>query len=491
MGSKRSAEEIRQSEFVCKIKGQPKRISLIISDWKLLWFRTCVGSLVQKPWYESFFGFIIIVSTMVMGAERQYLGIQIAFELEVPGANLNAAETWPGAKDAFEVLDWIVGILFALELLLNVVGVECRKFIKDWWNCLDTVIVLSWVMDKMGSEFLPIDTQLLRLLRLMRLLRLLRLVRAMEGFDSLYLMTQAVKGSLSILSWACCLLFLIQVTIALLISQLLSDSYMGDSTKPVADRTEIYLYFGTFSRSMLSMFEITLANWPPICRLLSENVSEWWSFFCILHKLSIGFAVVGVINGVFMQETFKAAAADDVIMMRQMKKASQVHIDKMEALFKQADHNQDGYLDLQEFAEVINDSFVKIWLGSMGLEVDDAGTLFDLLDDGDGLLNAEELIKGVARLKGTARALDVAKDMKHTSDILDRLERYLNKQGIEDLPAETVTSFQKRRHTVIAKHHEPANHSTGCKAENASFDQLASPSELPNADDSQDNKVTM
>lgn len=64
---------------------------------------------------------------------------------------------------------------------------------------------------------------------------------------------------------------------------------------------------------------------------------EWFMLLCILHKLVIGFAVVGVINGVFiqaatrkllgpvfgseklldfLQETFKVASSDNQIMMR-------------------------------------------------------------------------------------------------------------------------------------------------------------------------------
>lgn len=38
----------------------------------------------------------------------------------------------------------------------------------------------------------------------------------------------------------------------------------------------VYTYFGTFSRSLLTMFEITLANWPPVCRALTENVTAPW-----------------------------------------------------------------------------------------------------------------------------------------------------------------------------------------------------------------------
>ena len=35
------------------------------------------------------------------------------------------------------------------------------------------------------------------------------------------------------------------------------------------------------------------------------------------YKLVVGFAAVGIINAVFIQETFKVAASDDTVMMRQ------------------------------------------------------------------------------------------------------------------------------------------------------------------------------
>ena len=37
-----------------------------------------------------------------------------------------------------------------------------------------------------------------------------------------------------------------------------------------------------------------------------RSAKEFWVPVCLVHKLTMGFAVVGVINGVLMQETFKA-----------------------------------------------------------------------------------------------------------------------------------------------------------------------------------------
>merc|ERR1719282_1832876 len=115
----------------------------------------------------------------------------------------------------------------------------------------------------------------------------------------------------------------------MLFNQLLVEFYFNNDTLPINERKEIYRYFGSFTTSLFSMFELTLANWPPISRMLYENVSQWFILITILHKLTIGFAVVGVINAVFIQETFNAAQEDDEIMLRRAQNASRTHARKM------------------------------------------------------------------------------------------------------------------------------------------------------------------
>jgi len=169
----------------------------------------------------------------------------------------------------------------------------------------------------------------------------------------------------------------------------------------------VFKYFGTFARTMLTMFEITLGNWMPPCRALVENVSEWYLLFSLAHKLLIGFSVVSVITGVFIQETFKVATTDDKIMLMQKERAIKVHTKKMVELFSHADTDGNGALDREEFNAAMNDDSIRAWLSSMGLDVDDVDNLFTLMDDGDEELTAEEVMKGVSRLKGPARSIDM------------------------------------------------------------------------------------
>merc|ERR1712039_999756 len=174
---------------------------------------------------------------------------------------------------------------------------------------------------------------------------------------------------------------------------------------------------------MLSMFEMTLANWPPITRTMQENVAQWWSLFFVIHKLAVGFAIVGVINGVFMQETFKAAALDDRIMVRQKQRTAALHAKKMQIFFEHADQDGNGVLTHQEFREIASLPEVKVWLGAMDLDAEDTDALFRLLDvDRDGLIQTWELIAGVSRLKGAARSIDLIMLMRDIEDIKNSLE---------------------------------------------------------------------
>jgi hypothetical protein len=109
-------------------------------------------------------------------------------------------------------------------------------------------------------------------------------------------------------------LFLLLVMMALLLQKLV-EPYVLDNRNPVDKRLQVFMFYGSFTRSMLTMFEITLGNWLPPCRALVENVNEWYMFLFVAHKLVIGFSVVSVINAVIVQETFKVATSDDKVML--------------------------------------------------------------------------------------------------------------------------------------------------------------------------------
>mmetsp|Transcript_7702 Transcript_7702/g.13979 ORF Transcript_7702/g.13979 Transcript_7702/m.13979 type:complete len:135 (-) Transcript_7702:62-466(-) len=95
-------------------------------------------------------------------------------------------------------------------------------------------------------------------------------------------------------------------------------------------------------------------------------------------------------------------------MMRQKERDRSLHTKKMRTLFAAADESGDGFIDREEFCDIMNIPEVRTWLAAQELPVRDPNILFSLLDDGDAELTADELVKGVERLKGTAKGIDLA-----------------------------------------------------------------------------------
>merc|ERR1712224_558435 len=206
-------------------------------------------------------------------------GFRLVKAVEYDGYSADAAEVWPGSERVFLAMEILFGCVFTLELFLKIVGLG-RLFFYDVWNGIDTVIVVAWFIQTIGAATLPLKPMFLRLLRLARLLRLLKLVRTIKGFDALYIMTTAMKGSTTVLLWSALLLIIVQVMIAMTLQTLL-EAYMTNDQDNADARREVFKFYGTFSRTMLTMFEITLGNWMPPCRALVENVGEGWMVFSL------------------------------------------------------------------------------------------------------------------------------------------------------------------------------------------------------------------
>jgi len=159
---------------------------------------------------------------------------------------------------------------------------------------------------------------------------------------------------------------------------------------------------------MLTMFEIMLANWGPPCRVLVNKVDEAFALGFIFYRCYAGFAVLNVINAVFIQQTLKVAQNDKEIMIKQKMKAQEDYVRKLKALFWQLDTSGDGLISWDEFQCMMTNSHLKTWLSALEIDPHDLQQFFELLDDGDGQLTINEFVGGISRLKGYAKAVDMA-----------------------------------------------------------------------------------
>jgi len=243
---------------------------------------------------------------------------------------------------------------------------------------------------------------------------LLKLFRFLQFADSLRVLLKSIQSCLPVLFWSSMVLFMVLAVFGELFHILLMQFFV-DEHRPVKARRQVFLAFGTFNRYIFTMYELTLANWIPVCHLLVNNVSTTAGYVALVFKIVVGFAIVRVVVGVFMFETFQTAATDDELMIHQTSKIQHQHALKMARFMREADENGDGSLDASEFLEYLRSDGVRTWLSAQGLNEEDDELLFDLLDDGDGSLSPSEVSRGISRLKGPAKSMDVICLMHMTS----------------------------------------------------------------------------
>merc|ERR1711862_507778 len=115
------------------------------------------------------------------------------------------------------------------------------------------------------------------------------------------------------------------------------------------------------------MTELTFGNFIPVTRFMMDNRVGGIAFIILVYRLVVGFAILPVVRGIFMQEVFKAANTDDYIMVMQKDRQIRNHKKKMQKLFVAADESGDGEIGWEEFEKIMQDQTVIEWLSAQDL----------------------------------------------------------------------------------------------------------------------------
>jgi len=190
-------------------------------------------------------------------------------------------------------------------------------------------------------------------------------------------------------------------------SQLVRDFIM-DPNQDLKARQHVFSYYGTFSRAMITMFEVHLANWAPACRVLVDHVGEGYAYVFLAYRCLAGFAILNVINAVFIQQTMKVAQQDHEVMIAMKTKEKDKYAKELQNLFKQLDTSGDGLVTWAELQEVFSNPKLKIWMSILEIDSTDLEGLFRSIDvNGDGGITCDELLAGASRIKGNAKSIDI------------------------------------------------------------------------------------
>eukprot|EP00408_Alexandrium_pacificum_P037572 CAMPEP_0171289390 /NCGR_PEP_ID=MMETSP0790-20130122/70579_1 /TAXON_ID=2925 /ORGANISM="Alexandrium catenella, Strain OF101" /LENGTH=531 /DNA_ID=CAMNT_0011759015 /DNA_START=90 /DNA_END=1685 /DNA_ORIENTATION=- len=366
--------------------------------------------------FDSFIGLLIILNTVLMFVQ---------LEIEAPDPSVFTETEAEGPYHLFfEVSAYIFAGIFFVELLVRLYAKRILFFLAPL-NWVDAAIVIVTSIDAVVPSTLHGDRNIafMRLLRFTRVVRAVRVIRTMSLFSRLRVLLNTIAMSFMSLFWSMLILFISMLMFSLFLCQGL-QAFVAEPTNDPTTRDWVHRYYGSSSRALLTVFEVTFSGgWPHYARPLIEDVSGYWSIPFVMYITAVVFAMVRIISALFLKEKMKDVKA---------------FVNKLTELFEQADLSKDGYLSREELTNIMSFPKVRVWMSVLGLDVTEANALFNLLDDGDGLISFEGFVTGIMRLKGTSRSQDTITIMKdcqrihkqgeYTQRVCERLHEALGVQ---------------------------------------------------------------
>ncbi|CAJ1351564.1 unnamed protein product, partial [Effrenium voratum] len=363
-----------------------------------------VKRFLQSSTFDALISCVLFANVMFLAFQLQMEGSRIGFGIDYYANQVPGDADWPTIQEVLRIIENIFTVIFSVDVLVRIVVLQCA-FWKSVMNWIDTIVVTLTIATLfLDMSSLPLDPIFLRLLRLGKLARAFRMIILSGRLESFGLLLKCVVASVTMLGYATLVLVFVQCVSGMVISTLVSR-YLEDSGIDKEQRRYVFQYWGTFTRTFLTMFEVLFANWAPSCRSLVDNVSEWFTVVFIAYRCIVGFALLNVVNSVFVSQTLKIADSDEEYLIKVRARNEAQYRKKLHALFKAADITNDGYLTIDEFMQLLENDQLQLWLSQLQLEYHDLVELFDMIDSGDGRIDWKEFMDGAGRLKGQAKSM--------------------------------------------------------------------------------------
>jgi hypothetical protein len=244
----------------------------------------------------------------------------------------------------------------------------------------------------------------------------------MSTFADMRVLLATVGSSFLAFFWSMSLLFVAMLVYAMVMCQV-AHPYLMQEGEVEQHALFLYEYYGTAGRSLWTAFEMTFSgSWPQHLRLLIENVSVTFGIVGAIYISAVAFALTRIITAIFLKDTLAACNNDAELVAQQKMAERRECASKLLEIFEEADTSGSGILTLNKFEALLANPAVKAFMAAMGLETHESKNLFGMLDDGDGLITAEEFVEGALHLKGTARSRDVIAIMHSFNKLQARLD---------------------------------------------------------------------
>lgn len=199
---------------------------------------------------------------------------------------------WSTTLHAF---NYVFTILFAIELLLKIIGLSPKLFIRDTFNIFDTAIVIVSIVDIILSE--DDGNQVAHLFRALRAFRVFKLIR---GWTFLRGMLNAILMSIVELAYFGILLILFSFVFAILGKTLFKDK-LHCHDQLTGDYGRCRTNFDSFPFALLAVFQVlTAENWNDVLVSAVEGTGYASCIYFIILLFFGNYIVVAIFFAILL-----------------------------------------------------------------------------------------------------------------------------------------------------------------------------------------------
>ena len=216
--------------------------------------------------FETFVVSIIVFSALVIGVKTY----------DIP----------PIVNDVVYVLDWLITIIFLVEIVIRFVGdPDKKRFFKNGWNVFDTLIVTV--------SLIPIDNSEMAIVG--RLIRIFRVLRMVSIIPELRMLLNSLLKAMPQLSYVMMLMFIIFYIYAAV-----GSTFFAEVNEEL---------WGDIAISMLTLFRVmTFEDWTDVMYETQKLSGFSWIFylsFIFFTAFAFLNMVIGIVVNVLEQERRK------------------------------------------------------------------------------------------------------------------------------------------------------------------------------------------
>lgn len=239
--------------------------------------------------------------------------------------------------------------------------------------------------------------------------------RILRFFRSLRVLMYSIVCTMQSLAWTMFLLLVIMYLFAIVFTS------AATSNREIED---LQFWFGDVVTSILTLFKSATGgvSWQEVVVPLESAMWLWVALF-IVYIAFVQLTVMNVVTSVFCQNAIEGAQIDKDLMVATMQSSKEESVKQLQEIFENMVLDKDGLLTLVDLERAIEDDQVQAFFATLDLTVSEAWDLFKLLDaDESGGVSIEEFVNGCLRLKGTARAMDIAMMIYENRWVISKLD---------------------------------------------------------------------